>query len=259
MQRFPFLGFLFFAYAIFSLASVFTLANRHLVDPPLILEKPGFTDIDNTQDRKQAFFDFLAPMLQDQNQRILAKRQRLLDIQLAFRESNTFDKRDHYYINRLTAAYKLDEEDLTVEQRLERLIKRVDTIPLAMALAQAASESGWGASRFAENANNFFGQWCYVEGCGLVPNRRNAGAKHEVAKFNTVRGSINSYFRNLNTHYAYQEFRNKRLTIRETGRTPTSSDLIPTLINYSERRQDYLDELALIIRVNKLKRFENQE
>ena len=41
---------------------------------------------------------------------------------------------------------------------------------------QAANESAWGTSRFARIGLNFFGQWCYSKGCGMVPKRRNTGA-----------------------------------------------------------------------------------
>lgn len=259
MQRFPILGFIFVAYAMLSLVLVFGLSHYRLNQPMLVLPKPDFDQIDNVADRKQAFFDFLTPMINDQNQRVLRRRERLLSIADNFQQRGNFTRQEQRYIERQVQAYRFDDEELSTEEQLQRLLRRVDIVPVALALAQAASESGWGNSRFARTANNFFGQWCYEEGCGVVPNNRNKGARHEVADFNNVRESINSYFRNINTHFAYKELRLKREAIRQSGRTPRSEDLIPTLIQYSERREDYLEDLRQLIRVNNLNRFENAE
>ncbi|MFM9673737.1 glucosaminidase domain-containing protein, partial [Streptomyces galilaeus] len=81
-------------------------------------------------------------------------------------------------------------------------LRRVDIIPKELALMQAANESAWGTSRFARIGLNFFGQWCYSQGCGMIPNRRNSGAAHEVAAFKSVRDAVSSYFKNINTHAA---------------------------------------------------------
>jgi Bax protein len=253
------LGFVFLMFASSCFALVIFLSQFHLVDPPVILKKPDFSQFEDSDARKQAFFDFLTPMIQDQNQRILAMRGRLQMIHEEYQQYGNFSPRSSHYIQQLTRSYRFDDEELTTEQQLDRLLRRVDIIPLPLALAQAASESGWGSSRFAQEANNFFGQWCYVEGCGVVPNQRPTGATHEVAKFANVRESINSYFYNINTYEAYQELRNRRQQVREAGGEPRSEDLIPTLLNYSERRGAYLDDLRQIIRVNELNRLESSE
>ena len=50
----------------------------------------------------------------------------------------------------------------------EELLSRMDVIPVSIALAQAAKESGWGTSRFALEGNAIFGQWTWT-GQGIEP------------------------------------------------------------------------------------------
>ncbi len=256
MQKSPWLGLVFLVYGLGCLGLVLFLSHYSLVDKPPVVSKPNFTEIEDSQQRKQAFFDFLTPLIEHQNQRVLAVRDRLQSIQEEFNQNGEFSQRSIRYIESLTRTYRFDDEELSTTEQLERLFRRVDTIPLAMALAQAASESGWGRSRFARIANNFFGQWCYRDGCGIIPNRRPDGAVHEVAKFNNVRASVRSYFLNINTHYAYKDFRVRRQELRQSEEKITSRKLIPTLIQYSERGQDYLDDLYQIIRINNLSSLE---
>jgi Bax protein len=118
-------------------------------------------------------------------------------------------------------------------------------------------ESAWGTSRFAVQGNNLFGQWCYQEGCGLVPLRRNTGSKHEVAKFDSVRDAIKSYLRNINTHRAYSDLRLHRATLRDQDQPVSGHLLADNLIEYSELREVYVHEIQAVIRINKLAQYDS--
>ena len=125
-----------------------------------------------------------------------------------------------------------------------------------IALAQAAKESAWGISRFDRLGNNYFGQWCFVAGCGLVPEARNTGASHEVAAFKSVRESVRRYMNNINTHPAYADLRNRRASLRSEGNDISGLALAPALIRYSERGQEYVSELQAMIRGNELQQYD---
>ena len=141
-------------------------------------------------------------------------------------------------------------KDLAIEDTLAEMIIRVDIIPEKLILVQAANESGWGTSRFALKGYNFFGLWCFKTGCGFVPKQRNEGAKHEVAKFRDLSHAVMTYIRNLNRLYAYQELRLIRSQLRKDNKPVTAKALSEGLISYSERGQDYIDELQSMLRVN---------
>ena len=116
---------------------------------------------------------------------------------------------------------------------------------------QAANESAWGTSRFARIGLNFFGQWCYKKGCGMVPRRRNSEAEHEVAAFKSVRAAVSSYFKNINTHNAYKELRTIREDLRAQQKPILATKLTYGLMSYSERGEAYIEELNTMINQNR--------
>ncbi|MBL4867147.1 MAG: glucosaminidase domain-containing protein [Pseudomonadales bacterium] len=140
------------------------------------------------------------------------------------------------------------------QQTVYQLLDRIDAIPqsLALALAQASIESAWGTSRFATQGNNYFGQWCFTKGCGLIPLRRTKGMTHEVRLFDTPSDSIRGYIANLNSHPAYKELRAIRRENRDWDRYTSGCELTTALRHYSQQRLAYVETLKAIIRVNQL-------
>ena len=150
-----------------------------------------------------------------------------------------------------------EKQDTAPPVRLaQRLLRHVDTVPVSLALAQAAAESGWGRSRFAHDGNALYGQWTMSEAHGLVPQRRDVGKKHLVRQFGSLLNSVRAYMRNLNSHPAYRTFRAARATARGRGQALDGAKLAHHLEAYSERGAVYIDELRAIMRVNGLGRFD---
>ena len=147
---------------------------------------------------------------------------------------------------------------MPLQDLIDELLVRVDIIPVSLALAQAANESAWGTSRFAREGNNIFGQWCFDEGCGLVPGQRADDASHEVRSFSSVEASVRAYFRNLNTNPTYEYLRELRAQMRMKGKPLDSRALAQGLLRYSERGHVYISELYDIIRVNDLLALDGQ-
>ncbi len=198
--------------------------------------------------RKAEFFKFLGPLIAAENRRVLSQRRRLERIAA----KPALDDADSAWLARLAAEYKLEHMEGREAALIARLLRRVDVVPMSLALAQAAKESAWGTSRFAVDGNNFFGEWCFRPGCGLVPRLRAEDRKHEVEAFSSASASVSSYLRNLNTHANYRSFRMARGALRESG-TPLSGLLLADgLVGYSERREDYVEEVKHLIRVNRL-------
>src|SRR5690606_11880502 len=135
---------------------------------------------------------------------------------------------------------------------LRVLLRRVDVLPSSLVLAQAANESAWGTSRFAVEGNNYFGQWCFTEGCGLVPDRRLSEASHEVKAFTSAGESVEAYFMNINTFGAYQGLRLMREELRRSGQIIDGLTLAEGLESYSERGEEYIEELQSMIQFNEL-------
>lgn len=217
-----------------------------------LVQIPDFASILDPEERKQSFFDFLQPYVDAQNAKVSRQRQRLLGIMQRVNEGRVLARRDRNFVLELAREYEVDGSDHADPEFLERLLRRVDVIPPSLVLAQAAKESGWGSSRFAKEAYNFFGQWCYERGCGLVPNRRRASANHEVKAFSSIEEAVNAYFMNLNTFPSYLDLRLIRAELRESSRVIDGISLSEGLDSYSERGEAYVRELQSLIHYNEL-------
>lgn len=209
---------------------------------------PDFETYQDVGEKKAAFFDFLRPIVQEINQSTLKKRENVNRMLVKLNSGQALSRKESKALARLAAEYGIEEA--TELATAERLLKRIDIVPESLVLVQAANESGWGSSRFAKEGLNLFGQWCYSKGCGIVPSARGQDMSHEVTVFNTVEDAIASYINNLNTHPAYQLFRAIRAEQRLKGQEPDASSLVYGLLNYSERREAYVDELLQMLRHN---------
>lgn len=136
--------------------------------------------------------------------------------------------------------------------------KRIDVVPVSLAIAQAALESGWGKSRFAREANNLFGHWTY-SGVGLMPQNRLPGKTHMIRIFSSLQKSVNGYMLNLNTNIAYEDFRNRRLKARNEGKNYTGMEAAKTMIHYSELKGEYIKMVQEMIEQNNLAIYDSRQ
>ncbi|GIU47999.1 glycoside hydrolase family 73 [Shewanella sairae] len=219
---------------------------------------PDFGAIKIVSEKKTAFFEFLRPWIKHQNAIIQDERDFLISIRNQVSNDKEITEADDYRLQQISERYQYTLRSLTISN-IDTLLIRVDVIPEEMVLIQAANETGWGTSRFAREGLNFFGQWCFRKGCGLVPQSRTQGLSHEVALFKTVEDSVASYMRNLNSNAAYSLLRSIRADLRAQNKTPRAQDLVYGLINYSERQEAYIDELLEMLRQNQRFLVDNNE
>ena len=220
------------------------------VEPIVVF--PDFASISDIDAKKQQFFDFLQDYVHYQNSLISEQRFELLAYAEIVEPGVSLSGSERDWALDLAIIYDVDTE--TSDQGLIReLLLKVDVIPTSLVLAQAANESAWGTSRFALEGNNIFGQWCFQEGCGIVPNRRIEGATHEVKVFGSIEAAIKGYFLNINSHHLYADFRNERARLRGLNRNLNSIELVEGLERYSQRGASYIDEVQTLIQQNKLR------
>lgn len=206
---------------------------------------PDFSQYQDVKQKKHAFFDFLRPLAEQANTQVLRLREELSHI-----DPQRITKQQATRLTRLARIYKIKTRDSA--EQLSLLLRKIQIIPEALVLAQAANESAWGTSRFAVEGNNLFGQWCFQAGCGLVPNGRPAGEKYEVRLFKTPQDSVSAYVRNLNSHGGYISLRKIRECLLTSNQTVTGRALASGLLHYSSRGVEYISEIKQLIRVNRL-------
>ncbi len=223
-------------------------------DPEVTAALPDFSAVPNVNVKKQQFLDFLYDYIAARNTKVAEERKQVLQLQSLISRSFNISNEERALLQKIASDYNIPRSFQNERDIINELAYRVDEIPVSLALAQAATESAWGTSRFALEGFNIFGQWCYREGCGMVPARRPEGALHEVRVFENVMESVDGYFMNINTHPSYRSFRNLRANMRQEDRPLDSIELAYGLIQYSERGDTYVVEIQTIIQQNHLKK-----
>ena len=212
-------------------------------------------EIKSSKEKKSLFIRTLLPIVLLENHHLNEQRQRLIHF---FGQSNSTTKEQQYWLDNLLKHYRLTG-DMNDIQLQKQLLLRLDQLPPSLVLAQAAIESGWGTSRFAQQGNSLFGQWSYQKNSGLVPDARNEGANHVVRAFDSLQESVQAYMRNLNTHGAYKELRLMRSSMRDKEQALDSNALAHGLVRYSQRGEAYVEEVKTIIRSNKFTQYDQME
>ncbi len=203
-------------------------------------------NIESTKKRKKLFIQIVLPLIVEENLKIRFDRKKLFEI---LNKNNT-TKLDKAWLDLKFKQYGVKHNDLT------ELKIRMDEIPTSLAIAQAAKETGWGSSRFAQEGNALFGQWTW-SGDGIRPLEVEKDKKHKVAKFKILKASVRAYQRNLNTHPSYKEFRIERAIQRDNNEKLDSLKLVKFLEKYAETGKEYTEVLKKIINQNSLTDFDD--
>jgi len=199
----------------------------------------------DTKKKRELFIKILLPLVLDENKKITEDRKKLFKI--LGKNFNTAGER--VWLKRRFKEYKIDDQDLA------QLKMRMDIIPVSIALAQAANESGWGTSRFALEGNALFGQWTWSKK-GISPKNKDPNQSHKILQFQILKASVRAYKNNLNTHNAYKEFREVRAQLRQEDKQITGLDLTKYLKNYASIGEKYVRILEDIITKNSLTDFD---
>ena len=221
--------------------------RKKLVKPVALTLLPGeIKMIENTNQRKEFFIQIILPLILQENNNIRIDRKRLFSI---INKSNNTDL-EKKWLEKKYKQYGIPSKDLSI------LKIRMDEIPVSLAIAQAAKETGWGTSRFAQEGNALFGQWTW-SGEGLKPKDSEKNEGHKVMKFNVLQASVRAYQRNLNTHSSYKNLRKARAELRDRGEPLDSLILAKYLNEYAETGEKYVEVLQQIIKQNNLKDFDD--
>ena len=167
------------------------------------LKAPEFDKIEDVQEMKKTFFNYLLPEINKKNNEIQLLRKKAIGKDLSKEE-----------LTKLYIKYRINEDS-----EITALLEKIDIIPPSLVLSQAALESNWGRSRFAKFYHNYFGLWCFERGCGVIPKKRDKGDTHEVAKFSSPAKAIDFYFLSINRNKSYEVLRKIRQDKRSKGQS----------------------------------------
>ena len=195
---------------------------------------------------KNLFIQIILPLVIEENNKIKLDRRKLFSI-LNKNHNTDLEKN---WLNSKFKQYGVLNKDLST------LKVRMDIVPVSLAIAQAAKETGWGTSRFALEGNALFGQWTW-SGEGIKPAGADGDTTHKVMKFKILKSSVRAYQRNLNTHSSYKQFRIARAELRDNKIKLDSLLLVNYLDKYAETGKEYTKILKKIIQQNSLADFDD--
>ena len=202
--------------------------------------------IENTKKKKNLFIQIILPLILEENNRIKLDRKKLFTILNKNMNSDSEKK----WLKSKFQQYGVINNDLST------LKVRMDIVPVSLAIAQAAKETGWGTSRFAIEGNALFGQWTWsgegIKPAGVDPEDSN----HKVMKFKVLKASVRAYQRNLNTHGSYRQFRSARANMRDNDDDLDSLLLADYLDKYAATGKEYTKIIKQIIKQNNLQDFD---
>jgi len=215
---------------------------------PIYLTKlpKDLNSLGDTKDKRELFIKIILPLILDENEKIMVDRKKLFKIL----GKNFNSPGERVWLKRRFKEYKVEDQDTA------KLKMRMDIIPVSIALAQAANESGWGTSRFALEGNALFGQWTWSKK-GISPKNKDPDKSHKILQFQILKASVRAYKNNLNTHNAYKEFREARAKLRQEKNKINGLKLTKYLEKYAGIGKKYVEILELIIERNSLTDFDD--
>ena len=223
--------------------------NGQKVKPIYLTKLPkDLNSLGDTKKKRKLFIKIILPLILDENKKITQDREKLFKI--LGKNFNTAGER--VWLKRRFKEYKIGDRDLS------KLKMRMDIIPVSIAIAQAANESGWGTSRFALEGNALFGQWTWSKQ-GISPKNKDPNKKHKVLQFQVLKASVKAYKNNLNTHNAYSKFRETRAKLRQQNKIINGLELTKYLKNYASIGEKYVKILDSIIVKNSLVDFDKAD
>ncbi len=215
------------------------------------------SDFDYLKHDKKEFVKMVLPIIINENQKILTTRNLLMDFKMKLQTFKTLNNKEINELNKIANMFNIKHSQKHKLDLINEILYNVDIIPNSIALAQAAIESGWGKSRFAREYNALFGEYTYDQNKGVVPLDRELGAKHLIKSFSSYDNSVSSYFKNINSHFAYKAFREVRNVMRIQNNFSDTNLLISKLNSYAEDDK-YIEILDMVIQKNKFSKFDSK-
>ena len=225
--------------------------NDKIIPRTYISQLPNDLNTYHRKQRKKLFISIVLPLLVRGNELIMIERKIL---------KNLFKNKEFKKIKHFCIKYKINKKEcLNTKTPLlkEKLLMRVDVLPISMMLAQAAIESGWGLSRFAKQGNALFGQWVWGDKESGIKPKEAKNSNFYVKSFHNLQSSVNGYLLNLNSHYAYEKMRQYRKLIKIKSKNFSGKNFAKYLDKYAEIGFEYVNKIITLINVNNLEIYNN--
>ena len=223
---------LLLSYAIVDAKEAHTQYSASVVPPHM-----------SVKEKKARFYALVVPPIQTVYEKLYSEYS---GVKAVLQSGKKLTQAQHKVITILKKRYNVKSDT--------ELLKALKPHPPSIAIAQAAMESAWGTSRFFREANNIFGMWNNNKNAKRIAASQKRGGKHTVwlSKYDSLEGSVSAYYKTLAKGKLYKKFREVRYHSDDVYL------ILKELNHYSERKEAYTQELASMIRYNKLTRYDKQ-
>jgi len=207
----------------------------------------------DAQERKRLFIDIVLPLVLIENEQTEIKREQMLALLQRLEQGEQLSATEQAWLRELAKQYRVKEDPMSSGEGRLKLLSRVDLVPVDLALAQAAIESGWGSSHLVRRDHDLFGM------VGLLPvhigRASKKGKRERAPKFASLRESVRTYMLTLNSHSAYDRFRSIRIKMRTEQKPLKGIQMADGLSRYSTRGKHYVSKLRSVIHEHGLERY----
>ncbi len=228
--------------------AVIEVPRAEAQDVPRVLQEEKMTE----EDKHQVFVNTLLPLVLMENEQVAGKRKRMLQHFASLARGEALGADDREWLRTLAADYRVDRDPLVDAQARRDMLLRVDVVPVDLALAQAVTETGWGASHSARTDRDLFGMTA-IRAHRTV--RTAAGRLVHAPKFASLREAVRVYVHNLNSHEAYQSLWKIRTQLRAEQKPLQGGVMADGLVKYSTRGTGYVKQIRTVIRQFHLNRY----
>lgn len=191
-------------------------------------------------EKKELFMQAILPLILEANNEISQERAMLISLKEIIENQGNLLESQKQWLENLAEKYRLKNFSY---DKLEELLIRVDEIPVSMALAQAAEETGWGRSYAARIKNATHGV--------TLPSG--------VKAYESLAISVKAYMRNLNANPAYKKMRTIRYNLGSQDKNLCGVKMMDGLYYYSELHHTYIKKVKRHIEHHNLERFDDAQ
>lgn len=219
------------------------------------LEVPSELHSVDARETKRLFVDTVLPLVLMENEQTEMKREQMLVLLQRLEQGERLSTAEQAWLRELAQQYRIKDDPMSSDKARGELRSRVDLVPVDLALAQAALESGWGHSHSARRDHDLFGMVAFIPLHASRASKKSKNRRDRAPKFASLRESVRTYMLTLNSHSAYYRFRSIRTKLRTENRPLQGVQMADGLSKYSTRGKGYVSMLRTVIHRHGLERY----
>ncbi|MBQ1782803.1 MAG: hypothetical protein II007_04035 [Gammaproteobacteria bacterium] len=188
-----------------------------------------------TIEERQAFGREMALAVANVNQQLALQRRFIQQVTREVAGGGQISTTSRRWLDRFASHVgMIDSEYVDDQQWLQQLLERVDEVPVALVVAQAALHSQWGQTP-PSRLHHYFPENC------------SGNCEQLQQPLPSMEAAVAAHLQRLNSHDDYALLRRLRAQIRDAGRQPTAEELLPGLLLVTRHSAGEMTQLRRVM------------